>query len=148
MFGICFRYIPNREEAQDVLHDGFITVFMKIGGFRHEGSFEGWLRRVFVTASLGYLRRSKKIAEESVQVETVANLSSENASALEKMEVKELLGIISRLPAGYRTVLNLYAIEGYSHKEIAVQLEITEGTSRSQLLRAKAMLLKMIEKEK
>lgn len=147
MLGICFRYVTDREAAHDVMHDAFITVFTKIGSFRHEGSFEGWMRRVFVTASLGYLRKRGNLAD-SVKADAVPNLSNGEASALEKLEAKELNEKISSLPVGYRTVINLYAVEGYSHKEIGEMLNISEGTSRSQYLRGKAQLMKLIRNEK
>lgn len=143
MLGICFRYVADRDTAYDIMHDAFITVFTKIGSFRHEGSFEGWMRRVFVTASLGYLRKRNNF-KDSVQAETAAELTDGDPSALEKLEAKELNEHISSLPVGYRTVINLYAIEGYSHKEIAEMLNINEGTSRSQYLRGKAQLLKLV----
>lgn len=146
MFGICYRYVTDREAAQDVMHDAFITVFTKIGGFRHEGSFEGWMRRVFVTTSLGYLRKRNNFID-SVQADAVPELTNGEASALEKMEAKELNKKISSLPIGYRTVINLYAVEGYSHKEIGEMLNISESTSRSQYLRGKAQLMKLIRNE-
>lgn len=138
------RYISDRDIARDILHDGFIVVYNKIGGFRHEGSFEGWLRRVFVNTALGHLRKHGAFAEAAVEVETLVDHSSQSGSALEMLEAIELMKIIGELPVGYRTVLNMYAIEGYSHKEIAQMLNISEGTSRSQYLRAKAHLQKLV----
>ncbi|MCC8089473.1 MAG: sigma-70 family RNA polymerase sigma factor [Rikenellaceae bacterium] len=143
MLGICYRYVNDLDIAHDLLHDGFITVFSKIADFRGEGSFEGWLRRVFVTTSLGYLRKNKSL-KEAGNTDDMRNISGNDPSALEKMSAEELISIISSLPDRYRTVLNLYAVEGFSHKEIAELLNISEGTSRSQYARAKTLLNKKI----
>lgn len=146
MYGVCLRYACNKEIAQDLLHDGFITVFSKIGSFRGEGSFEGWLRRIFVNTALGYLRKTD-IVGHAVEIETAGQFSSNEATAVEQMTEAELLRCIAELPDGYRAVLNLFAIEGYSHKEIAAMLNISEGTSRSQYLRAKVFLQRLLQKE-
>lgn len=141
MFPICLRYAPTADEAQDILQNGFVTVFTKLGSYKGEGSFEGWMRRIFVTAALMYLRRNDalkfvddKEAGESIEA---GGVSEDVAS---KMHTDDLMSIIASLPAGFRTVLNLYAVEGYSHKEIAAMLGIEEASSRSQLSRAKALL--------
>ena len=147
MYGVCFRYVCNREVAQDLLHDGFITVFLKIGSFRHEGSFEGCMRRIFVNTVLAYLRKND-VLQDSGPVDGVLQIGNDEASAIDKMAEAELLRCIGELPDGYRTVLNLFAIEGYSHKEIADMLHISEGTSRSQYLRAKQYLKNMLHKQK
>lgn len=147
MYGVCFRYVCNREVAQDLLHDGFITVFLKIGSFRHEGSFEGWMRRIFVNTVLAYLRKND-VLQDSGPVDGVLQIGNDEASAIDKMAEAELLRCIGELPDGYRTVLNLFAIEGYSHKKIAEILHISEGTSRSQYLRAKQYLKNMLHKQK
>lgn len=147
MYGVCFRYVCNRELAQDLLHDGFITVFSKIADFRGEGSFEGWLRRIFVNTALGHLRKNN-VLDGSEQVDALRQFDNREVSAVERMEASELLRCIGRLPDGYRTVLNLFAIEGYSHREIAGMLHISEGTSRSQYLRAKNQLHRILEQEK
>ena len=147
MYGVCFRYVCNREVAQDLLHDGFITVFLKIGSFRHEGSFEGWMRRIFVNTVLAYLRKND-VLQDSGPVDGVLQIGNDEASAIDKMAEAELLRCIGDLPDGSRTVLNLFAIEGYSHKEIAEMLHISEGTSRSQYLRAKQYLKNILHKQK
>lgn len=146
MFGVCYRYVCDREIAQDLLHDGFITVFAKIGTFRGEGSFEGWMRRVFVTTALGYLRK-RDVFRMYDREDVLLQFGSHDASAVETMEAEELVACIARLPQGYRTVLNLFAVEGYSHREIAEMLGISEGTSRSQYLRAKNHLYRMLERQ-
>ncbi|MCD7964105.1 MAG: sigma-70 family RNA polymerase sigma factor [Rikenellaceae bacterium] len=147
MLGICKRYVNDPDTAHDLLHDGFITVFSKIRDFRGDGSFEGWLRRIFVTTALGYLRKNKTIFM-TAGIDDMRNLSGNDPSALEKISADELLKIISGLPDGYRTVLNMYAIEGFSHREISEMLNISEGTSRSQYARAKSYLIKKIEENR
>ena len=146
MYGVCLRYACNKEIAQDLMHDGFITVFSKISSFRGEGSFEGWLRRIFVNTALGYLRKTD-IVGHAAEIETAGQFGSAEATAVEQMTEAGLLRCIAKLPDGYRAVLNLFAIEGYSHKEIAAMLNISEGTSRSQYLRAKVFLQKLLQKE-
>ena len=143
MFGICRRYVRDIATAEDLLHDGFITVLTKIGEYRGEGSFEGWCRRIFVNTALGHLRKKNPIAG-SDNIENLAGLGSGQAGALEKMSEAELIEMIAGLPDGYRTILNLYAVEGYSHREIADMLGISENTSRSQYFRARARLMEMI----
>lgn len=144
MLGVCIRYVSDRETAMDVMHDGFITVFAKIGDFRGEGSFEGWMRRIFVTTALGHLRKRNALTY-AAPVEEVVDITNHEASVIERMEARELLKCVDALPEGYRVVLNLFAIEGYAHREIAEMLNITESTSRSQYFRAKATLCKMLE---
>lgn len=139
MFAVCFRYIGEREAARDVLHDGFITLFSKIGSYKGDGSFEGWARRIFVTAALMYLRK-KDILKHTEQLEDYRGEVAYDQGVIERMDAQVLMKIISQMPAGFRTVFNMYAIEGYSHQEIAKELNISEGGSRSQLSRAKLWL--------
>lgn len=143
MYGVCCRYIKDREMARDLLHDGFITIFTKISEYRGEGSFEGWCRRIFVTTALGYLRKKNPL-NESDDLQTQYALSGNESSAIEKMSADELLSTIGKLPEGYRTILNLYAVDGYSHKEVAEIMGISENTSRSQYSRARAKLADML----
>lgn len=144
MFGVCCRYVKDKAVAEDLLHDGFIIVFTKINEFRGEGSFEGWCRRVFVNTALGYLRKKNPLTNSEI-VEEVRTLDNGQADVLEKMSGNELLAVIAELPDGYRTILNLYAVEGYSHKEIGEMLGISENTSRSQYSRARNKLIEMLE---
>lgn len=144
MLGVCARYMADHDQAQDVMHDGFITVFEKIGSFRREGSFEGWLRRVFVNTALGHLRKNNAL-KQALPVESITVFDENEVSAVEQMQEKELLRCIGELPDGYRTVLNLFAVEGYAHREIAELLGISEGTSRSQYARAKTYLYKVLK---
>jgi len=142
MLALCFRYICDDMAAEDVMVEGFIRVFAKIEQFSEEGSFEGWIRRIMVNEALGYLRKQKRILEDTLSDE--ANNIPDYAHADQNLETQELLQLIESLPTGYRTVFNLYAIEGYPHIEIAQMLGITESTSKSQLHRARAMLQKMV----
>ncbi len=143
MLSICYRYTGNMDIAHDLLHDGFIHLFGAITQYQFKGSFEGWVRRIFVTTALSYLRREKRISETAV--DDMLDLSDESeGTALDKISDKELSDTLQKLPVGYRTVLNMYAIEGYSHREISKTLGIEESSSRSQLLRAKKMLKKLL----
>lgn len=139
MFSICIRYIGDRTAAQDVLQDGFVTLFSKLDSFKGEGSFEGWARRIFVTTALMELRK-KDALKMREELEVVRGVKAETVGQLENISYRELMSLVTSLPPGFRTVFNLYAIEGYSHKEISQMLEITETTSRTQLRRARLWL--------
>ncbi|MCC2544817.1 sigma-70 family RNA polymerase sigma factor [Hymenobacter sp. BT175] len=138
MFGVCLRYLRQRDDAQEAMLGGFTKVFRALDQYRHEGSFEGWIRRIMVNEALGQLRRKEPlhmaIDDYSVDV------ASTPADAESQMNAADLMALLAELPAGYRTVFNLYALEGYSHPEIAELLGISEGTSKSQLSKARAML--------
>jgi RNA polymerase sigma-70 factor (ECF subfamily) len=137
MLGVCFRYTDNREDAQDILQEGFIRVFKHIQSFRSEGSFEGWIRRIMVHTSIEHYRRNSRYFMVDVKEAGDVHLDAEALSSLSR---DEILALIQELPTGYRTVFNLYAIEGYTHQEIGQMLNISDGTSKSQLSRAKRLL--------
>jgi RNA polymerase sigma-70 factor (ECF subfamily) len=145
MLGVCSRYATDRMEAEDMLQIGFVKVFQKMAGFRGEGSFEGWVRRIMVHSSIEYYRKHHKMMQ-LVDLDDAANETSVNPLATAKLEAQELMLLIQRLSPGYRIVFNLYAIEGYSHKEIAAIVGISEGASKSQLSRARAILREQIIK--
>ncbi len=147
MFPVCLRYMGNREAAEDVLQEGFISLFSKLGSYSGEGSFEGWARKVFVNTALMTLRKND-VMRQSEDIETAWSVSSEDPGALQKISYNELMGMIAELPTGFRTVFNMFLIEGYSHKEIGEALGISEATSRSQLQRARVMLQNRIKKLK
>lgn len=147
MFPVCLRYMGNREAAEDVLQEGFISLFSKLNSYSGEGSFEGWARKVFVNTALMTLRKND-VMRQSEDIETAWSVSSEDPGALQKISYKELMGMIAELPTGFRTVFNMFLIEGYSHKEIGEALGISEATSRSQLQRARVMLQNRIKKLK
>jgi len=142
MLGLCFRYAGDEMIAEDIMVEGFMRVFSKIDQFSGEGSFEGWIRRIMVNEALGHLRKQKRILEDTLSDE--AENIPDYALADQNLNAEELLELIGDLPVGYRTVFNLYAIEGYAHSEIAVMMGITESTSKSQLHRARALLQKMV----
>jgi RNA polymerase sigma-70 factor (ECF subfamily) len=144
MFPICIRYIGDRDQAADVLQDGFITLFTKLKDYKGEGSFEGWARRVFVTTALMALRK-KDALMMSDELDTVRGMKAETVSQTQNIGYKELMKLVMTLPPGFRTVFNMYSIEGYSHKEIAEMLGISETTSRTQLSRARIWLQKKIK---
>ena len=135
----------NRSIAEDVLQDGFVTLFSKLDTFSGEGSFEGWARKIFVNTALMSLRKND-VLKESTDVEAAWDIPGEAPTAIEQIMYKELSKAISELPIGFRTVFNMYAVEGYTHAEIAEALGISEITSRSQLLRARALLQSKIKK--
>ncbi|MBL7858786.1 MAG: sigma-70 family RNA polymerase sigma factor [Cyclobacteriaceae bacterium] len=142
MYGLCYRYVKDSMEAEDVLVTAFMKVFDKIEQFKNEGSFEGWIRRIVVNESLTYLRRNKSMYVETELEQADREPNLDNLS--DHLEAEDLLKMIQELPTGYRIVFNLYAIDGYSHKEIAEQLGISENTSKSQLSRARTYLQKML----
>ena len=139
MYGVCLRYSKNREEAEDVLQEGFIKVFKSIAQYSGSGSFEGWIRRIIVNTALEAIRK-KKLDFSTYDVGYVEDKYESGYDVTGKMDMKDMLAIIQGLPVGYRTVFNLYAIEGYQHKEIAEMLQISEGTSKSQFARARQIL--------
>lgn len=143
MMGVCLRYTNNADEAQDVLQDGFIKVFNKLPKFINKGSLEGWVRRIMVNTALDQYRKNKKYLMD-VEVEAVSFKLEKSDFIVESINANDLLKIIHTIPEGYRVVFNLFAIEGYSHKEIAEQLGVTESTSKSQYSRAKKMLRKLL----
>lgn len=145
MLSVCMRYVNDRETARDLLQDGFIKVFTKFDTYAEIGSLGGWLRRVFVTTALEHLRHNDAL-KFSVSVDEYNDLNQKtNATAIDKLSADELMNCIAQLPNGYRTVFNLFALEGYSHKEIAEMLNIKESTSRSQFIRAREVLQKNVQ---
>ena len=146
MFPLCIRYVSDRAVAEDILQDGFITLFSKIDSYKGDGSFEGWARKIFVNTALMYLRK-KDALKLSDELENARHLSSDIASQMQNIGYKELMKLITSLPAGFRTVFNMYVVEGYSHKEIADMLNITETTSRTQLSRARLWLQSKIKEQ-
>lgn len=145
MFSVCLRYMGERKAAEDVLQDAFVTLFSKIDSFSDTGSFDGWARRIFVNTALMSLRK-KETLKMSDDLETAWNVSSDMPSQVHEMGYKELMQMVASLPTGYRTIFNMYVIEGFSHDEIAKALNISPATSRSQLQRARMLLQDKIKK--
>ncbi|PHX74222.1 MAG: RNA polymerase [Chitinophagaceae bacterium] len=147
MLSVCYRYAKTREDAEDVLQEGFIKIFTQIGQFKARGSFEGWMLRIIVRTCINHLKKNKRF-NENVDIIQAANISIKDDNIPSTLQAKQVVECIRTLPTGYRTVLNLYAIEGYSHKEIGALLDIEESTSRSQYTRAKNMLENILIKRK
>jgi RNA polymerase sigma-70 factor (ECF subfamily) len=139
MLSVCYRYAKNREDAEDMLQEGFIKVFSQISKFENRGSLEGWILRIIVHTCINHLKKNKKF-NEHVDLAYAGNIIIREDYIPSIIQAKQIVETIRTLPIGYRTVLNLYAIEGYSHKEIGQLLDIEESTSRSQYTRAKNML--------
>jgi RNA polymerase sigma factor (sigma-70 family) len=145
MLTVCRRYLKRLEDAEEALLLGFAKVFQALPTFRQEGSFEGWIRRIMVNQALMELRRREPLHLSFEDFAQPENLAATPATADTQLQADELLALLQALPTGYRTVFNLYAIEGYSHPEIAEALGITEGTSKSQLSKARAMLQRRLQ---
>ena len=143
MMTVCRRYARHELEAEDILQDSFIKVFRKLDQFSFNGSFEGWIRKIVVNTALKCIKK-KGFQMEQHGLENIPE-ESVHPGVFSKLSEEELLKLIQELPIGYRTVFNLYALEGFSHKEISEQLEIGESTSRSQLVKARRMLQKMVK---
>lgn len=144
MFAICLRYARDRDTAKDILQDGFITVFSKISSYKNEGSFEGWMRKIFVNTALMSLRRNDLLKNAEDVTAPGSDIPFE-ANILERLDGQKIMKLISEMPMGFRTVFNLSVFDGFSHQEIAKQLGISEGASRSQLSRARVWLQERIK---
>src|SRR5688572_19474769 len=143
MYAVCLRYSGNAEDARDLLQEGFIKIFKNLPKYRGDGSFEGWIRRIFVNTSIEHFRRKVNLYNVTEAQENT--IEDKEWKVLDKLAEKDIINLIHELSPGYRAVFNMHVIEGYSHKEIAEALGINEGTSKSQLARAKMVLKKMIE---
>ena len=138
MMGVCLRYANNEDDALDILHEGYIKVFKHIGSYQPGTALSAWIRRIMVNTSIDYYRKVTRRRTEDI--ETAYDLSGNEADAISQCSEKDILNAIKKLTPAYRTVFNLYVIEGFSHKEIAEKLEITESTSRSNLVKARLKL--------
>jgi RNA polymerase sigma-70 factor (ECF subfamily) len=147
MLGVCYRYARSKEDAEDMLQEGFIKVFSQIHQYRGIGALEGWIRRIVVHTCINVLKKNKKFSD-SVDLIHASGIQINDNNIPSMLQAKQVVECIRILPLGYRTVLNLYAIEGFSHKEIASILEIEESTSRSQYTRARALLEEILIKKK
>lgn len=142
MFSVCLRYANEYNSAQDLLQEGFVKVFKNIEKFRGEGSFEGWVRRIFVNTAIEHYR--KQVNLYALHDSEAKGYEHYDGNALETLKHEDIMKMIQKLSDGYRTVFNLYVVEGFSHKEIGDMMGISEGTSKSQLARARYLLQKMI----
>ena len=141
MLAVCMRYSNSKDAAEDILQEGFIKIFKSIHQFKKEGSFEGWIRRIMVNTALESIRKQKKMDFTSIDSISELEINFQNEeNPPDNFDTVHLLKLIQDLPKGCNIIFNLFAVEGYSHKEIAEKLNISEGTSKSQLSRARALL--------
>ena len=145
MLSVCRQYIKDLQFAEDVMVNGFVKVFKHLGNFKHEGSFEGWIRRIMIRESISFLRKRQFVVFDDTMYE---NHSKEYASMHTDMDVEHIQRLIDELPEGYKMVFVLYAVEGYKHAEIAEMLQITESTSKSQLFKARRLLQEKLKEQK
>jgi RNA polymerase sigma factor (sigma-70 family) len=146
MFGVCLRYTQSKMDAEDVLQEAFIRVFRYLKDYKGKGSLEGWIRRVVVNTAINFYRANLKHMQQQELTDYAKDTKLSN-TIIDELTINELLDYIRNLPEGYRMVFNLYVIEGYTHKEIADQLGVSESTSKTQLLRARKALREMITKQ-
>jgi len=145
MFSVCLRYMRNSQQAEDVLQDGLVKVFRKLPDYKNEGVLEGWIRRIMVNTCLDQIRKNVKF-QGNIQAEEVEYKLEHKDFIVERMMAEDLMKLVQSMPEGYKVVFNMFAIEGYSHQEIAAALGVTESTSKSQYLRARAYLRDRLEK--
>ncbi len=145
MLGVCYRYTKSIHDAEDVLQEGFIKVFLHLANYKSTGELGAWIRRIMVTTALNYLKKNKRYREELVFAEMPLHPVSDNNPMIQ-LDAKQLSELIRQLPTGFQTIFNLYAVEGYTHVEIGALLGISDGTSKSQYARARYLLIEWIEK--
>lgn len=143
LFGMCLRYSANRADAEDVLQEGFVKIYRNIAQYNNKGSFEGWMCRIMINTAININKKwmSKAVFDQDVHFEKEVDFN-----VVQQLSAKDLMRVVQELPTGYRTVFNLYVIDGYSHKEIGEMLGVSEGTSKSQLARGKKMLQEKVMK--
>jgi RNA polymerase sigma factor (sigma-70 family) len=146
MFRVLLRYAKDRSEAEDMMQDGFVRVYRDMGQFRGEGALGGWIRRIMVNTALSHLRKQRDFVRDVPDFNAFESKFHTEEDFASNLDAQTLLGYLQKLPPGYRTVFNLYAIEGHTHEEIAEQLGISIGTSKSQLFKAREYLKKMLDK--
>jgi len=144
MYGVCMRFAASRTEAEDMLMEGFYKVFRDLHQFKGDCPLEAWVRRVMVNSSLMHLRKKHRKIVDAISIDDIPNELTSKNEAIDHLNANAVIALIQQLPLGFRTVFNLFAIEGYSHREIGEQLNITESTSRSQYTRARAALKKLV----
>lgn len=145
LWPVCLRYAKNQMAAEDIMQEGFIRIFKYLEYFKGDGSFEGWLRRTMVNTAINFYKKNLKQNNER-DIDTVFDLSNHDVDAVSQMTANEIMSVVQSLPDGYRTIFNLFVVEGYPHKEIAKLLGISENTSKSQLSRARVILQEKINK--
>lgn len=145
MYGVCIRYASDQSMAEDFLQEGFIRVFSNLKSFKSQGSLEGWVRRIMINNALEMLRK-KDILKNALELDSVS-VVEEDSEQIEHVKHDELLKLIKEMPPGFRTIFNLHAVEGFTHKEIGQMMDINEGTSKSQYARARAWIIKKIKEK-
>ncbi len=143
MFAVCIRFTNNKEDAQDILQEGFLKVFRNLHNFREDGSFEGWIRKIIKNTALTYLRDNKKYNH---QADLNFGIEDKEHNALDKLAEKDIVNIVTTLPSGYRKIFVMHIIEGYNHREIASILDCSEGTSKSQFYRSRKRIQETLKK--
>ncbi|MDD2247025.1 MAG: sigma-70 family RNA polymerase sigma factor [Proteiniphilum sp.] len=143
MMALCRRYVPDDEDAKDVLQEGFLKIFTEIGQYSGKGSFGGWIRKIFVNTSLDYIRKKNRLKQKELLTD-IETVDYKNTPNMEYITAEELMQCIGELPDTYRAVFNLFAVEGFSHREIAELLDMPESTSRSFFFRARQLLQKKV----
>lgn len=147
MLGVCLRYSSSKDEAEDIMLMGFLNVFKKIESYNNKGSFEGWIRRIMVNTAIDNYRKNKKHYDHA-DIDDVDGEQALSVSFPDDLATKDILAMVQKLPPGYRMIFNLYAIEGYTHKEIAEMLTISVNTSKTQLFKARNILQKQLMEQK
>lgn len=147
MWVVCLRFAKDRMTAEDILQEGFVRVFGKLEQYTFEGSFEGWIRRIMINTAINYYRKNLMNASLELSFEDVFSNQATPEDAVAKLSAKELLDVVQELPEGYRIIFNLYAIDGYTHKEIGEIMGISESTSKTQYMRARVSLQERISKK-
>ncbi len=145
MMGVCMRYAKNRDDAKDILQDAFVRVFLNLKSFKAEGSFEGWIKRIMVNTAIKHYHKNLKFSNNT-DIEAAYDVGFDS-NIVGKMGHDELMAKVQTMPDGYRTIFNLYVVEGYQHNEIGEMLGISEGTSKSQLARSRNFLMKLIQND-
>lgn len=146
MYGICLRYARNASDARDLLHDGFVKAFLCLKDYRGTGSFEGWLRRIFVNTAINYYHKYISRFFDEEPDENIPETNEDDITLYEDIPIEKILKEINSLPDGYRIVFNMFVLEGYTHKEISEALNISESTSKTQLFKARKLLMKKLKK--
>ncbi len=139
LMGVCIRYTNSKEDAEDMLIEGFTLIFQKLSMFKGDGSFEGWMKRIMINNAISHFRTNSKYRFHK-DIEEVYNEIEKQESIIEKMEAQRIMKLVNSMPKGYRMIFNLYAVEGYTHREIADKLDLSEGTSKSQFSKARKWL--------
>lgn len=147
MMAICLRYTNNREEARDILHEGFIKVFLHINTFKPHHSLESWIKRIMINTAIDHYRKNKKFQFETDLENAYFKIDNNSTGIVNNLSAEEIMKLVQKLSPAYRTVFNLYVIEGFTHREIAEMLKINEGTSKSNLAKARIKLQEMLKED-